>query len=87
MNYSPEYQMSKYARAVDVQGYGGMTNFMNDQILHDNLDRVVDEIMAHPLSESQRKKVMHLSDKGHYMIDELEDVSSQLCNKINKASK
>ena len=61
-----------------------MTNFMNDQILHDNLDRVVDEIMAHPLSESQRKKVMHLSDKGHYMIDELEVVSSSLCNKVNK---
>ena len=61
-----------------------MTNFMNDQILHDNLDRVVDEIMANPLSESQRKKVMHLSDKGHYMIDELEVVSSALCNKITK---
>ena len=61
-----------------------MTNFMNDQILHDNLDRVVDEIMANPLSESQRKKVMHLSDKGHYMIDELEVVSSSLCNKITK---
>jgi len=67
-----------------VQGYGGMTNFINDQILHDNLDRVVDEIMAHPLSESQRKKVLHLSDKGHYMIDELEVVSSSLCNKITK---
>ena len=61
-----------------------MTNFMNDQILHDNLDRVVDEIMAHSLSESQRKKVMHLSDEGHFYIDKLEDVSSQLCNKVNK---
>ena len=61
-----------------------MTNFMNDQILHDNLDRVVDEIMAHPLSESQRKKVLHLSDEGHFYIDKLEDVSSQLCNKANK---
>lgn len=61
-----------------------MTNFMNGQILHDNLDRVVDEIMAHPLSESQRKKVMHLSDEGHFYIDKLEDVSSQLCNKVNK---
>ena len=61
-----------------------MTNFMNDQTLHDNLDRVVDEIMAHPLSESQRKKVMHLSDKGHYLVDELEVVSSSLCNKVTK---
>ena len=61
-----------------------MTNFLNDQILHDNLDRVVDEIMTHPLSESQRKKVLHLSDEGHFYIDKLEDVSSQLCNKVNK---
>jgi alpha/beta superfamily hydrolase len=67
-----------------VQGYGGMTNFTNDEVLHNNLDKVVDELLDKPLTPTQRKKVLHLSDEGHFYIDKLEDVSSQLCNKITK---
>lgn len=61
-----------------------MTNFMNDEVLHANLDAVVDELLDKPLTPTQRKKVQVLCDKGHYLIDELESVSSELCNKLAK---
>ena len=63
-----------------------MTNFTNDEVLHNNLDKVVDELLDKPLTPTQRKKVLHLSDEGHFYIDKLEDVSSQLCNKLEKAN-
>ena len=62
-----------------------MTNFMNDEALHTNLDKVVDELLdMHQLSTTQRKKVQKLADAGHFYIDQLEDISSQLCNKLEK---
>ena len=61
-----------------------MTNFTNDEVLHNNLDKVVDELLDKPLTPTQRKKVLHLSDEGHFYIDKLEDVSSALCSKITK---
>ena len=61
-----------------------MTNFTNDEVLHNNLDKVVDELLDKPLTPTQRKKVQKLADAGHFYIDQLEDISSQLCNKLEK---
>lgn len=62
-----------------------MTNFMNDEALHTNLDKVVNELLdMHQLTPTQRKKVQKLADAGHFYIDQLEDISSQLCNKLEK---
>ena len=61
-----------------------MTNFCNSDVLHDNLDKVVNVLLSKPMSESQQRKIYCLCNKGHYLIDELESVSSSLCNKLEK---
>ena len=61
-----------------------MTNFCNSDVLHDNLDKVVNVLLSKPMSESQQRQYIFLCNKGHYLIDELESVSSSLCNKLEK---
>lgn len=61
-----------------------MTNFCNTNVLHENLDKVVDQLLSKPMSDSQQKKIYCLCNAGHYYLDQLESISSQLCNKLEK---
>lgn len=59
-------------------------NFCDTNVLHDNLDKVVDQLLSHPMTETQQKKIYVLCNAGHFYIDRLEEVSSSLCDKLEK---
>lgn len=61
-----------------------MTNFCNTNVLHENLDKVVDQLLSKPQTETQRNKIYVLCNAGHYYLDQLESISSRLCNKLEK---
>lgn len=57
-----------------------MITIFNDISAHEKINELENEIEKKCFTKSMQKKLQYLVDKGHYYVDELEDISSKLQN-------